>query len=147
MIPKRNAVVSALICDDVRREINGKEILIGVYTRPYIVPQLPFKLIQLVVRMEMFFDGDKVDLMELRLQSPPGKIIYETSGPIPFTDWDDYGSVSVSIPGLEFDESGLYKIELSFGKEWFLIREIEVRTQAAHIRRLQQLGILPLAAP
>ncbi|SRR6266851_1506864 len=33
-----------IICDDVRREQNGKDILIGVYSSDIVVPSLPFGL-------------------------------------------------------------------------------------------------------
>lgn len=42
----------ALVCDDVRREDNGKLIIIGVYNRNIGVPQLPATLfLSLVVRL------------------------------------------------------------------------------------------------
>jgi hypothetical protein len=34
-------VTAALVCDDVRKEINGKDILIGVYSGGILVPQFP----------------------------------------------------------------------------------------------------------
>jgi hypothetical protein len=34
-------IISVLICDDVRREENGKEILIGVYSGDIIVTRFP----------------------------------------------------------------------------------------------------------
>jgi len=33
-----------VVCDDIRREITGKDIYIGVYTADVVVPQLPFDL-------------------------------------------------------------------------------------------------------
>jgi hypothetical protein len=35
---------AVVICDDVRRELNGKDILVGVYGGEIIVAQLPFTL-------------------------------------------------------------------------------------------------------
>lgn len=40
-------VVSALVCDDVRRESNGKELHIGVYSGGINVPVVPFILSKL----------------------------------------------------------------------------------------------------
>jgi hypothetical protein len=37
-------VKHVVVCDDIRREDNGKEILIGVYSGGIIVPQFPVPL-------------------------------------------------------------------------------------------------------
>jgi hypothetical protein len=40
----RKDIGSVIICDDVRQEYNGKEILIGVYSGHIIVPSTPFSI-------------------------------------------------------------------------------------------------------
>lgn len=45
MIPR---CVYSILCDDVRREDNGKLFLIGVYTPDVVVPQIPFVFPQIV---------------------------------------------------------------------------------------------------
>jgi hypothetical protein len=42
--PKIGRQASVLICDDIRREDNGKEIYLGVYSGGIIVPFVPFIL-------------------------------------------------------------------------------------------------------
>jgi hypothetical protein len=37
-------VSSVVICDDIRQEVNGKQILIGVYGSTILVPSMPFSV-------------------------------------------------------------------------------------------------------
>jgi hypothetical protein len=38
-------LVCGIVCDDIRREDNGKEIIIGVYSGSIVVPQFPATLL------------------------------------------------------------------------------------------------------
>jgi hypothetical protein len=44
MMESQLEIKSVVVCDDVRREENGKDILIGVYSSGILVPQLPATL-------------------------------------------------------------------------------------------------------
>ena len=51
---RRFTAVAALVCDDVRREISGKEILIGVYAHNVYVSLIPVNLIVTLYMRALF---------------------------------------------------------------------------------------------
>jgi hypothetical protein len=59
-------IVSTIVCDDIRREINGKDILIGVYSGDIAVPQVPFQL-QLAFWVEVSGDAGESEDLAFRL--------------------------------------------------------------------------------
>ena len=52
MTERAFTVESVLLCDDIRREDNGKAILIGVYSGDIVVPQFPA-----VLRLSLWLQG------------------------------------------------------------------------------------------
>ncbi len=62
-------VKHVLVCDDVRQEINGKDILIGVYTNWITVPSLPTNLV-LSFWLHYSFVGIGEVPLEFRLLGP-----------------------------------------------------------------------------
>lgn len=52
-----------LICDEVRQEINGKYLVIGLYTGPLMVPQIP---IPLNLTFAHFFETDRPGRLSLK---------------------------------------------------------------------------------
>src|SRR6266436_9523709 len=53
---KVGRLLNVLICDDVRREVTGKEIIIGVYGDEMMVPSLPVSL-NLSLWIRVFFEN------------------------------------------------------------------------------------------
>ena len=51
MAKKDFNILSFMVCDDIRHEANGKEIIIGAYSKSIIVRSIPTKLRQLVFRI------------------------------------------------------------------------------------------------
>jgi hypothetical protein len=43
-MPDEDLASSVVICDDIRQETNGKQILIGVYGSAILVPAMPFSI-------------------------------------------------------------------------------------------------------
>lgn len=63
--------VSLIVCDDVRQEINGKLILIGVYTGDIVVSALPVTLTQLHFFIEIRMDsGDILRFAKVEIRVP-----------------------------------------------------------------------------
>jgi hypothetical protein len=86
------------MCDDLRREDNGKLLLIGMYTGTMGLPQLPFVLPSLT--FVMFMDSDRPGhwAMKFRIQHlETGKLIVEGAG------------------GMMFQQPGLSISPLKFG--------------------------------
>lgn len=66
----------ALICDDWRREDNGKEILIGIYTGGIVVPQMPIVLqvcLWLYIQPQEVGDAD----FDVRILDPSDKEVLQ----------------------------------------------------------------------
>src|SRR2546426_965311 len=64
-------IKNAVVCDDIRREDNGKELLIGVYSGGIVVPQFPAPLVLAYwVQFDAPKPADNVDV-EFRLLGGP----------------------------------------------------------------------------
>jgi hypothetical protein len=111
-----------IICDDVRREDNGKLIILGMYLGVIAVPQLPSLLSSLTILTT--FETDRPGswswkLTVQRLES--GKTIMEARG---FANVSQPGSgvMPVKFGNVRFDESGAYNaiVEIEGEKEPFI---------------------------
>jgi hypothetical protein len=63
-------ITSLIICDDIRREASGKEILIGVYSKDIIVKDIPTRLPQLSFRISVALEHANFKKMRFSLSSP-----------------------------------------------------------------------------
>jgi len=70
-------ITIALLCDDVRRESNGKELLIGVYGNRIILPSFPMAL-NLTVWMRALFRRPGPAKIEVRVIDDRGQAILPT---------------------------------------------------------------------
>ena len=62
----------ALICDDVRKEITGKEIIIGVYGEDLLTPQFPITIF-LSLWVRLFFPESGTFLLDFDITGPDGR--------------------------------------------------------------------------
>jgi len=75
----------SLICDEVRREDNGKLLIIGLYLPDIVVPQLPFVLSSLTLFLSLESDTSGHAGFHLRLQRlETGQNLVETRGGMVF---------------------------------------------------------------
>jgi hypothetical protein len=93
---------AVLICDDVRKEISNKEILIGVYSGNIHVPTLPAALL-LSFWLEMTSKRKGPFEMTLRIQlpNPDQKFEYRINGEVP----------EAKVPFSVFTPQGSFVIE------------------------------------
>ena len=88
-----SGVRAIVLCDDIRREITGKDILIGVYSGRVVITQIPFAL-NLAIWLE--YEPEKIGKSTIHLRitysnKAPGKLKIEmdvaelTSAGIPLT--------------------------------------------------------------
>jgi len=74
-----------IICDEVRQEINGKFIIIGVYQGTITIPQIPFILPSLTFFQVL--DGDRPGMWNVRMKLQhleSGKNVFEGMGAVNF---------------------------------------------------------------
>ena len=115
-----NAVV---VCDDIRREITGKDILIGVYAGNIVVPQFPFK-IRLAFWVEYEAERAGEHIIKLRLTysgRTPAEVTINAQIPAP-------GMAAMPIAGLEVngDAPGELSIDCLTDEEWQPVKKIAV---------------------
>ncbi len=112
-------ILSVVVCDDVREENNGKEILIGVYSGAitvHMIPSLPLPLrcwvnltIQGPSKVKLYFrarDHDNKEIFQAQLETGTEDEIGMGSiplGPIIYTLRDPEGSLKVDYKEGEGD--------------------------------------------
>ena len=127
------SVTSALICDEVRREVSGKLILIGVYTGGIVATQPLPLVIKLVVYIAGFAQpGDHV--FDFRLMPPTGrKPIVEGTGKLVIgaEHLDSQGragyGLPLQLPILRFEREGIHNVQVRInGTRWRTVVESDV---------------------
>jgi hypothetical protein len=117
---------SVLICDDVRKEDNGKEILIGVYTNKLMTntpPPIQMAKLCFWILCTMNFTGKRN--MALEIISPSRDKIMGGSGKI---DTKHEGKTSVVLPffSVQLPEVGVYSIKFGIDQPLRKIGGFEV---------------------
>lgn len=77
---KRFTLRSVIVCDDIRTESSGKDILIGVYNGAIVFPRLPAALRQLIVRLEYELIGAREHTFKLAVADDDGSSMFEAAG-------------------------------------------------------------------
>ena len=107
----RADVAYALLCDDIRKELSGKDILVGVYTGSLLVQNFPAK-ITLCLWLDLKIAGKGEVKTEIRVLNPAGEQI--TGGELTVNVADEgEGNGSVALRGmpLNLEKEGQYKIQ------------------------------------
>lgn len=132
-------VVSFIVCDDVRREANGKEILIGVYSRdilvqstPIVLPQLTFRI---VLEIEKLFEQFKLVIIQ-----PNKEKLLEFSGTGHPTNIEEWLHIPVKFGKAELPEVGTYIVRVTLNGVWRKAGQFNVRLPRNDDER-RRLGI------
>jgi hypothetical protein len=104
---------SFLICDEVRNEVGGKQIIIGAYAGLMLVPFLPFMGTMLSLRFEVTAYKPTIDHAACTVLRPNGSIFYHHDMPftvhyprLPFP-------IVFMIPVPNFEHEGDYAVLLA----------------------------------
>jgi hypothetical protein len=106
---------SVILCDDVRREANGKEILIGVYNDTIIFSSFPAVLPQFVVRVSLSIKDKDSKVFKLLIKDPNGEELHRVSGNTPVPDVSDMMVLGTVYMGMLFQSEGIYTIWFALG--------------------------------
>jgi hypothetical protein len=99
-----------LICDDIRLEVTGKQILIGTYNEIIVAPSFPAP-IMLAFRVAVRMHRIGFNTCEFRLLSPNGTTLFANGGEIHAQTIDEHVSFAFQNAAIIFPDAGEYSIE------------------------------------
>jgi hypothetical protein len=103
----------AIVCDDVRREDNGKLLFLGVYTPDMAVPQIPFAMPTLTFLLNLEAERPGNFGFRMRVQhQDSGAILAEGMGMIPVGNPQQPVIIPVKLGGVVFNAQGLYSFSM-----------------------------------
>jgi hypothetical protein len=115
-------VRSVIVCDDVRREGNGKELLIGVYPSAITLPAIPTVMPALCVRMEVVAKKLRYKIASCAIFGPDKKQIVKIDGPDPvFVNTDFPAALGFQFTNFPASLAGEYEIHFGMDKALELI--------------------------
>ena len=106
-----------LVCDEVRDEVNGKKIFIGVYGDDIIVNALPAQLSHLafVIAVEGLSKGQTP--LEFIFESVTGKELIRAKSDLNVSDPSRFSRLVLSVGNVLFFEEGEHTIKIGIGKQ------------------------------
>lgn len=125
----------ALVCDDVRREENGKEMLIGLYNGAMSIAVLP-QDIPVSMWLSVRYEGSGVVTKEMRVIARKGTVLAQTELPIPLQDNARPGSIVIKGIPLKLREPGSLIFQwrdfpAEADAQWHDLAELEIRHELA----------------
>jgi hypothetical protein len=103
-----------LVCDDFRREDNGKIILIGLYLPDMVVQQIPFPMPTLTFFLNLESDRPGNFGFRITIQhQESGTILGQAMGMIPVLNPAQPIIIPVKIGGIQFNSAGLYSFSMT----------------------------------
>jgi hypothetical protein len=110
-------LVSLIMCDDCRREDNGKEIIIGVYTGAMISRVLPFVLPTFALRFEIIPQQREYKKTAAIMKNPRGEEIFRVDGMLAVSRVDFGASFFYRVSPLLITMAGDHAILLGLDEE------------------------------
>jgi hypothetical protein len=99
-----------MICDDVRREDNGKEIIIGVYSETIIVESFPVLLATFAVRFVIRVPIKRPLTLDGSIAGPDGVDIVKFQGELRAEREETYNAFSFKMSPLVLRAPGMHSI-------------------------------------
>jgi hypothetical protein len=121
-------VLSVIVCDDVRREVNGKEILVGVYNGSAIFSQFPAAFPHLFFRIAVDFRGaQQVKQFFLQVHDDAGKLLLSINQDIHYIEADSPTLFLVGTGPIIFPSPTVLRISFGADKEPEVVGRFAVR--------------------
>jgi hypothetical protein len=122
-------IVNTIICDDVRREDNGKEILIGIYGSAMLVSKFPAAVSPVLwMQVRPMKSGEL--RFSIRLKNEADAVFHEISGGVNVDAPGEMGAVSTPPAPIQVNAEMQLVFEMKQeGGEWTKVREIPVKKQ------------------
>jgi hypothetical protein len=103
-------VISVIVCEDIRKEWNAKEMLIGVLPSTIFFPTFPIMVPSIGIRITFQTRLNQFDDIIVEMQGPDGVPVFSFNGPLTVSDINEYVALTVLQAGVEFKSAGEYKI-------------------------------------
>ena len=123
-------VTSVLVCDQVRREDNGKEIIIGVYRDSIIVPRIPTVIPMLTFRITAQVDHTEFKNMKFSVIGPSRHKLLDYEGETSVDNSHEPLIVVFSALTPELQKAGLYTIKFGLDSQLRKVGHFNVRLPA-----------------
>lgn len=123
-------IVNALVCDDVRHESSGKEILIGVYGSTILVPRFPASISpRLWIQARPLKAGETK--IFARALNEHEAVFFEGSGSINADEPGELGVFTVGGVNIQVhsDMNLIFQLKIDSG-EWTNVLEIPIKLQS-----------------
>ena len=119
----------AILCDDGRREDNGKIMLIGIYGANIVIPVFPANL---SLCLALFISADQEEEMPVQFKvNLNGDVITDGGGTYKFAKADNIISLVPHIP-VSAPSPGVLTLEVKFGDaDWVTAVTIPLEKRAA----------------
>jgi hypothetical protein len=117
-----------LVCDDVRREDNGKMMVIGLYLPDMIVPQIPFILPTLT--FFCILDSDRPGNFSMRVKlrhEDAGRDIAEAIAMLPIVDPTQPVICPIKFGNAQINSAGLYSFSLEIQNQVPIVQTLNVQ--------------------
>jgi uncharacterized protein DUF6941 len=123
-------VVAALICDDVRKEIGGKETVVGIYIGNIIVPDFPANLL-LCLWLLIKLKGSGTLKMKFRVVGTDDNHYVSFDGQADIGPGRNTGALPLPRFPVSLGKEALLRFEWQLnGSDWQTLATKEVRRQA-----------------
>ena len=120
------SIILTVICDDMRQEVGGKSILIGVYAGGILFETLPVVVPTLSIYMEVQPKKPSYERVFSFIKSPSGEEYKSNEGPAAFAYAKYNGPLYFRFPTFTINEEGHYGIYLVMDSAPILARTFSV---------------------
>lgn len=124
-MPGKYEVDSVIICDEIRTEVTGKQILIGVYAGVMLFSHLPIQIPKLVFRIQARTEA-VISEFTFVIRTPNNDIAGTVTDVIPPYDPSEPIILNIAVGGIAVG-AGVYAIELGLDDEPTKVQEFLVR--------------------
>jgi hypothetical protein len=133
-------IKSLIICDDVREERSGKEILIGVYAGAIVFPKFPARLPKLVFRIDVQILKKGVGPFIMQIRDQKDDLKLEVKGELPHQWPGDSGIFLFEVSPVDINEPAWMYVWAGFDDEMEKIGGIELREANDTDLKLPNMG-------
>ena len=128
----RVKVLSAVVCDDVRQESTGKDLLIGVYSGTIAVHILPSPPVSLRCWINFEARGSGTAKVNFRVVDHKNQTLIQSETNMQVQDQLSFGSIPIGpFVYVLKDPEGSFKVEYKYeGKNWETLITKKVKYQS-----------------